>query len=266
MQVRAVAGVVRAHRLLDQPPEVLAPRIVGGGQPGRQAGLAQALERRFRAVRDVLAGESHEVGRPVVGFALHDGVPDDALDPGRKRLERGEQRRHLCAGARRTEVCEQVRVEAGGPLVRRPGRGHAARQQQELVSPGPARVGAAGCVAGGERERLRREPACRRVVHRAQARVSEDRGPVPGAQFTQRRIRGRGVRAQQLGQPRVGRRAVSTVLGLGVTVAVAPVGPCHPPASSHPLALPPGMPETSHTYRRVWGVTIVMEGNPRGKR
>lgn len=154
------------------------------------------------------------------------------------------------------------------------------------MAPGPRRVDAACRVAGGEREGLRGELPCGGLADGAQTGVREDRGPVPQAQFAQRRIRGRGVGAQQFGELRVGCRGVHATPGvLGVVPAVpvipaapaeaavravpgvpvfsvGPAGPSHPRASSHPVLSArrcPGVPAGT-------GVPIVVEGNLWGKR
>jgi hypothetical protein len=87
---------------------------------------------------------------------------------------------------------------------------------------------------------------------------------VTGPEFLKGRVRGGRVRAQQLGEPSVGRSRRRCGVGLGtgarpITISAA-VGPSHPAASSsHPCD-----PHEELTYRRVRRL-IVMEVGPRGK-
>lgn len=220
--------------------EVSAARIVRGGQPVLQTGLAQGLECLGGAVRDVLGRDAEHDRRPFRRFALHDRVPDEPLGAGREGLEGREQRRDGAAGARRAEDEEQAGVEARGPLVPGPrGRRHPPGEQQELVPPGDVRVDAACRLAGREGEGLRGELAGPGVAGGAQPGVGEDRGAVACAEFLEGRVRGRGPGAQQLGQPRVGRvRGQSVAPGRGVSAGRVALRHVRPPPRTWCVLVP----------------------------
>ncbi|WP_438828029.1 hypothetical protein [Streptomyces tropicalis] len=235
MQVAARARGVGPDGLLDQPPEVAAPGVVGGGEALAQTGAGHGLAGLPDAVGHVPGGQAEEDRGAALGLLVHDAVPEQALGAGGQCPERGEQRRDGTRGARRVQHQQQAGVDAAGALVAGPGGGDACGQQQQVQPQRDARVGAAGRLAGREGEGLRRELAGGRVAGRAPAGVGEDRGPVPGAQFPEGRVGGRGVGAQQSGEPFVRSVRVRSVARVpGLDVVVGHTGPSHPRASSPP--------------------------------
>ncbi|MGJ3559890.1 hypothetical protein ACR6C2_19380 [Streptomyces sp. INA 01156] len=88
------------------------------------------------------------------------------------------------------------------------------------MAQGAAGIGAPGGLAGGVREGLRGELTRAGVARGAPAGVGEHGRAVPGAEFLKRRVRGRGVGAQRLGQPDVGRARVRTRVSVTGSVAV----------------------------------------------
>ncbi|MGN5378954.1 hypothetical protein ACQ4WX_21155 [Streptomyces lasalocidi] len=204
VQVGAAARAVRPYRLLDQPAEVGAARVVGGGQTQAQAGPGQGGEGLRGAVRHVRAAQAEEGGGALLRLLFHHAVPEQALGAGGQRAERREEGRHGAVGqAGGVPYEQQAGVDARGALVVRPGRRQPGGQQQEAVAQRDGRVDAACRLAGRRGEGLGRQPAGGGLARRAQPGVGQDRRVVPSAQFLQRGVRRGGGGAEQFGEARV---------------------------------------------------------------